>query len=152
MKLIQLSENLEFPKNGIMFQTSRGSYYTWDPQGKCSTRSKAFHPEHGASSSTGIQKPSDKTLFIASESGLEFADATDWVHSKKFLFYTRGNKLFLYSASDNSWGDPITFSWTPRPGLYPIEVWGIQKNPEGYRSARSVHLGNEIIKVSDAPF
>lgn len=163
MKLILLSEvdvgspdpmdigKMQLPKNGIMFQTSRGSKYVWDPRSKTTTRWKSFHPEHGAKQKTGLQDASDKTIFIKSESGFEFADVLGWKNERFFLFYTTKSKIYLV-MKDGTLSDPVGFGWNPRPGTYPLEFWGITKRPDGYKSAKIVHLGNEIGRMSDAPF
>jgi hypothetical protein len=144
-------DQMSLPRNGIMFQTSRGSRYVWDPSTKNTTRWKSFHPEHGASQKAGSQDVSEKTIFIPSETGFEFADVLGWVHEKSFIFYTTKSKIYLV-GKDGTLSDPIAFSWRPRPGMYPLEFWEITKRPDKYKTARIVHLGNEIGRMSDAPF
>ena len=159
MKLIALFETvndptykgqMSLPKNGIMFQTERGSRYVWDPATKSTMRWKSHHPEHGASQKTGSQEASQKTIFI-NNGEFEFADVVGWVGEKNFIYWTTNSKIYL-AHKDGTLSDPIAFSWNPRPGMFPLEFWGMARRPDKFRTARHIHVGNDIGKMSDAPF
>lgn len=126
------------------FTTSKGSTYEVHSDGT-TTRTKSFHPEHGAADQ-GPQPRSQATLYVTPEDAVTLGEVQ-----------AEGPKRTVRPVSEDEWGvryeegpsagkfekrTVVTTEKAPRVGLVPVEVW---------QGGKSVHFGNEITQVGDAP-
>lgn len=140
----------EAPVSG--FTTSKGSTYT--VSGQSTTRTKSPHDFH-ETTDVGVKDPSEVTYYVTPEQAREIG-----MHGQlegKWAAIVRDGTLHLvaWNEKEGRWGKSsgmktIPLSDTPSVGKAPIELWKGKDSAYG-REYSSLHAGNEITQVTNAP-
>lgn len=135
----------------VTFKTSKGSTYSLSADGK-TQRTKTLHQGHDPND-TGLKSLSDDTVYVdkneSSRIGSHFG--MDKESRPKILYREDGIYLVSWNKQANRWGingKPIPYTKNPEVGKSPIEMWGIDTDPQLGKKVSKIHAGNEIIEVS----
>lgn len=134
--------------SGVSFTTAKGSTYQVNDNGT-TTRNKSYHPEHGIEDQ-GEQPTSHQTVYVdragLNKLGMFQSVAPDGlVHqlvTDNGMAAIRRVDATTGQASPEYQQSVTKVHSEPAVGLYPVEIWN---------NGGTVHFGNKITEVSNAP-
>jgi hypothetical protein len=149
-------ESVTMPEVGNVtgFTTAKGSTYTVDGEGR-TLRNKAARTDLGHEGDEGVKPLSTKTVYMSLDEANKIAPP-----SGKWRLLDDGSgklSISLWNDKAQKWGIPLdatqkaAYETVPKVGLHPVELWDSTKLPYETTQFKTVHFGNKITALENAP-